>query len=366
VTLLMALTQAQKRSAADSSDPLCHTGILEHVLSYVGPGHWWLISTVCRLWKDIYRDLEDVQMSNVAVNRYNVHKTVFACVPQMMLFSAVFATPATVTFAHEIGFSHQNTVQYQFAAGRCADTLTLAAAVDVGMQKAVETTVGAAYGNTLAVMQFLHAEGWPWHQQVAKTVAARGDLEMLRWIREHGCPWVAYETYDAAAGSGNIPMVKWIKEQVPDVYISEDALSAAASNGHTDMCAYLHSENCPHDEWACDGAAYGGHIDTLRWLREHDYPMPEQRVIADAAAKSGSVEVMQHLQAEGLMSTAAQLTQMLAAAGAHNKLAAAQWLREQGAEWPTVLRYTTHYKDALWRGETLAWARAEGCTAPTT
>eukprot|EP00953_Heterococcus_sp_UTEX-ZZ885_P016771 9409-Heterococcus_DN1.PRE.3 len=60
----------------------------------------------------------------------------------------------------------------------------------------------------------------------------------------------------------------------------------------------------------------------------------------------------------GFLTSTALLTQTLDVDACHNKLAAAQWLREQGAEWPTALslRY--------WKGEVLAWARAEGCTTP--
>jgi hypothetical protein len=60
------------------------------------------------------------------------------------------------------------------------------------------------------------------------------------------------------------------------------------------------------------------------------------------------------------MNTPAVRTRMLNAAAAHDQLAAAQWLRQQGAEWPDQLR-----NDLLfWTGETLAWARSEGCTSP--
>eukprot|EP00953_Heterococcus_sp_UTEX-ZZ885_P042253 21482-Heterococcus_DN1.PRE.3 len=62
------------------------------------------------------------------------------------------------------------------------------------------------------------------------------------------------------------------------------------------------------------------------------------------------------------------LSSMLNAAGAHDNLAAAKWLRQQGAEWPDVIRY--FYVNSFdgyteWSGEALAWARAEGCTSPT-
>jgi hypothetical protein len=60
--------------------------------------------------------------------------------------------------------------------------------------------------------------------------------------------------------------------------------------------------------------------------------------------------------------TGESLTAMLNAAGSHGHLAAAQWLRQQGAAWPAVLRVN---RDYWWSGAVLAWARAEGCTSPT-
>jgi hypothetical protein len=42
---------------------------------------------------------------------------------------------------------------------------------------------------------------------------------------------------------------------------------------------------------------------------------------------------------------------MLAAAGANSKLAAAQWLRQRGADWPAVLQH----RDRVWQGDALAW-----------
>jgi hypothetical protein len=46
--------------------------------------------------------------------------------------------------------------------------------------------------------------------------------------------------------------------------------------------------------------------------------------------------------------------------GACNQLEAAQWLRQQGAEWPDEL---SSYA-VKWSCDAVAWARAEGCDAP--
>jgi hypothetical protein len=55
------------------------------------------------------------------------------------------------------------------------------------------------------------------------------------------------------------------------------------------------------------------------------------------------------------------LTNAFRFAGAWHKLAVAQWLRQQGAEWPDLLQA----EGLEWSDELLAWAQAEGCTAPT-
>eukprot|EP00953_Heterococcus_sp_UTEX-ZZ885_P017511 9799-Heterococcus_DN1.PRE.1 len=53
---------------------------------------------------------------------------------------------------------------------------------------------------------------------------------------------------------------------------------------------------------------------------------------------------------------------MLNVAGAYRRLAAAKWLRQQGAEWPAVLKYESR----AWNTDVVQWARDEGCTSPTT
>jgi D-alanyl-D-alanine carboxypeptidase len=78
-----------------------------------------------------------------------------------------------------------------------------------------------------------------------------------------------------------------------------------------------------------------------------------------AAAASGRLEVLMYLQQQGLLADTETLTYALRDAVQYNKLAAAKWLKQQGAEWPTV-HSTWH-----WSAELLAWAVAEGFTPPT-
>jgi hypothetical protein len=263
-----------------------------------------------------------------------------------------------VALAHELGVD-SSTANYEAAAGAHADIKTLKAARALGMQYTGWSAVGAAGNNKLAVLPFLHAQRCPLVRTVCQVAAARGHLEILRWAREHGCAWDARSILCSAVRSGSVEVTAWVKQQA-DVVMSNLAMAEAAKCGHTVVCEYLLEQQCPCGTSACWLAARNDHMHTLRWLHEHGCPMPAG--IHIAAAEGGSVEVMAYLLTEGLLD-AHKLTYMLNCTGAHNQLVAAQWLRAHGAEWPTRLRYMGMMP---WTYGALAWARAEGCTAPTT
>jgi hypothetical protein len=228
-------------------------------------------------------------------------QTKITCVPQMTLFSAGFASPSRVRLAkaRELPCT---TAAYQQAAGMHADVATMEAAVELGMSYTEATMEGAARCNKLAVVQFLHTLGCPWDTRVFNAAAARGDIA---------------------------------------------------------LCAYLRSEQCPWTEKTCDKAILKGHVSTLSWLREHGCPW-NLGMSHLYAAQGGSIDMMVYVQQQRVVFTAQMLTHMLKIAGVHNKLAAAKWLRHEGAAWPNELSYWRQ----PWSGDVLEWARAEGCTAP--
>jgi hypothetical protein len=101
-----------------------------------------------------------------------------------------------------------------------------------------------------------------------------------------------------------------------------------------------------------------GHVDLLRWLVDNGCPWVA-RDLCIAAAIGGCVEVLTYLQQQGILTCTAALTDLLDLTGSSNKLAAAQWLREQGAGWPTT------YDHHPWSGAVLEWAIGEGFIPPT-
>jgi hypothetical protein len=121
-------------------------------LSHVGPGHWLFLATVNSLWRDLHAR---VAAAGLVVNR---HGDTIACVPQMTLYSAVFASPERVKLAHQRNLN--NTADsYQHAAGKYGTWAKRVAARNLGMAFTEYTMFGAAECNQLPVLQLLHAQG---------------------------------------------------------------------------------------------------------------------------------------------------------------------------------------------------------------
>jgi hypothetical protein len=256
---------------------------------------------VSSLWRDVYIRVASREQ---VVAPYKTTTITFD--PQMTMFAAVFASPSRVRYAQTLERSCTR-AQYEHAAGMYADIATLEAAHELGMSY----TYGAmeARSNELAVVQFL---------------------------RDQGCPW------------------------------GECVYCIAAARGHAAICAYLHVARCTWSDIICNEAAINGHSSTLRLLHELGCPWCVDSIYL-SAAHGGGIDAMVYVQQQGIVFTAAILTDMLNTAGTYRQLAAAKWLRQQGAEWPVVLalqRSTWLGGMLAWAGDTLEWARAEGCMLP--
>jgi hypothetical protein len=117
------MAEAPALVTADSSKALSDLGVLQNVLSYVGPGNYLFMTPVSQLWAYLYARLEPLQLT---VQEGDSKRTI-TCFPQMTRCSSVFASPARVQLAHESGLDC-SLVAYQRAAGQYADIASLAAA----------------------------------------------------------------------------------------------------------------------------------------------------------------------------------------------------------------------------------------------
>eukprot|EP00953_Heterococcus_sp_UTEX-ZZ885_P027614 14795-Heterococcus_DN1.PRE.2 len=351
---MMDASHAQKSAATDGSSPILDFGVLQNVLSYVGPGHYLFVAAVSKWWKEVCSTSICQQLAVSVEDSYE--KTIISCASKKTLYSSAFASPSRVKFAYESGLDWA-VLACQRAGGRCSDVATLARAHSLGMQYTSATMSGAAQCNKLAKVQYLHEQGCPWWHWQLDVAARSGFYEVVRWCHEHGCAWPnpGNALHYTAAG-GSVELMIWMMQQ-SGTQLSKYLMSAAAAKGQSAMCQFLHDQQCEWDNYSTNAAASGGHAELLRWLVDNGCPWDAEELCL-AAAESGSVDVFVHLQEQGLLSRTATLTDMLDTAGSCNKLAAVKWLRAQGAEWPARF-----FSWRPWCGDVLAWARAEGCTA---
>ncbi len=98
--------------------------------------------------------------------------------------------------------------------------------------------IAAKYGQ-LDVLQWLRENGCPWNAVTCSAAAEGGHLSCLQWRRENGCPWNFF-TCSAAASGGHLSCLRWARENgcVWDVTTCDAAAMAAvspASNGQKRM-----------------------------------------------------------------------------------------------------------------------------------
>jgi hypothetical protein len=359
-----------KRTAA-SPNPFLEDQILQTVFAFVGPGHWRFVAPVCSLWKSLY---SRVASQEVPAHALHSRKHSITCLPQHTLFSSAFASGSRLKLVHA-GAAHPSEA-WQYAAGRYADIKTLCTARELGIrfdraamkgaaavgavatvqwlhtqgncplgdyiseyaaqsgsvpllswlqQQGVACTAQACYHAALeshfSALQYLHAQGAPWNADVAIAAASRGDCEVLSWLCARGAPWNAHAVCSAAASSGSVETVAWILQQQQQVAavaavvaVDVATMCTAAAHGHTAVCALLLRQRCPWDSCVASAAARNGHASTLRWLYEHGCPCAATE-LCEAAAKGGSVEVLELIQQLGMLSDATDMSALLNIAG---------------------------------------------------
>ena len=125
----------------------------------------------------------------------------------------------------------------------------------------------------------------------------------------------------------------------------------AARSGHLEVLQWLRANGCPWDGWTCKYAAEGGHLEVLQWARANGCPW--NRNTCSSAARVGKLEVLQWARANGCPWVEETCTS--AASGGH--LEVLQWLRVNGCPWN---HRTCAFAAQGGHSKLLPWAHANG------
>jgi hypothetical protein len=111
-------------------------------------------------------------------------------------------------------------------------------------------------------------------------------------------------------------------------------LTVEKHTGDTPMCQLLHSEGCPWSQEACYSAAQRGHLQTLRFLREHGAPWDvsgasAQHDMCTAAVTCGTASILEYMVEQGVQFEPGTLQKMLLHAEVTSNAGAVLWIAQQ-------------------------------------
>lgn len=175
-----------------------------------------------------------------------------------------------------------------------------------------------------------HDADWEWEQDLLQAAIKTNDVDMLEWIVANSPAQSVYLSPDDAsgtAGRGEIEVVRWLHEH--GYRFSSSAMNQAAKQGFLAIVQYLHehcTEGCTTK--AMDSAAASGHLDVVQFL--HTYRTEGcTKAAMDCAAEAGDLQVVKFLhenRSEGCSTSAMDL------AAANGHLDVVQFLHENRLE----------------------------------
>ncbi|WZN66491.1 putative ankyrin repeat protein [Chloropicon roscoffensis] len=217
----------------------------------------------------------------------------------------------------------------------------------------------AAFQGSVEILRWLMEEkGWELNEETDRWAGRGGSVEVLEYLNfittrglleylgGEGYEFTKAACHGAAIG-GSLKALKFLRGLEPPCPWDEGTCAQAAYGGHLEALKWVRSQDppCPWNEWTCANAARGGHLEVLKWARSQDPPCPWNADTCNGAAHEGQLEVLKWVRDHNPPCPWDWRTCTEAADGGH--LEVLKYLRAQDPPCP-------------WDGWTCAWAAGGG------
>jgi len=181
-----------------------------------------------------------------------------------------------------------------------------------------------------------------------------------KFIEDHTDPEVVKRVLYVAARHGYLRVFEEYWSQGPQEKLStlwdEETCTWAAFGGHLEVIKWLRAKGCPWGTGTSSWAAERGHLEVLKWMRAQDPPCPWNWRVSSHAAREGHLEVLRWARSQGCPWGTS--TSNWAAERGH--LEVLQWMRAQDPSYPWY-KEVCYYAAREGHLEVLRWARSQGC-----
>jgi hypothetical protein len=154
--------------------------------------------------------------------------------------------------------------------------------------------MGCVQAGRLDMLKWVREQGCDWGTDAFYTAVKKGDIEILEYLLNNGCPWKERDLINADA-----KVIQWATGIVlptfsappPSQYTADYAVLciAAAKSGSLHMLQWLRENGYPWTAEVCSYAAQEGHLAVLKWARKNGCEW--SKYICKYAAEYGHLEV---------------------------------------------------------------------------
>lgn len=107
---------------------------------------------------------------------------------------------------------------------------------------------------------------WIDYDDTSIVIAITGNMTMLEFIYEKGCP-IHIKMSKFAARFGNLNVLKWLFKR--NLSSKKGVISEAAKYGFMDIVQWAYSKGYPWDQNVCINALNNGHMEIYRWVKRY-------------------------------------------------------------------------------------------------
>lgn len=140
---------------------------------------------------------------------------------------------------------------------------------------------GAVENGHLKILEWAKDNKIPLSISTFKPAAYNGDISTLQWVFDKGyCSGDLSSLSAEAARGGHIYTIKFLCKQGHKL-CEKDFIGGAKFAGETGditILEYLINKQCPRNAKVFAAAAYGGNINVLYWLMQHNFPWDKRAI----------------------------------------------------------------------------------------
>ncbi|KAE8898523.1 hypothetical protein PF006_g27383 [Phytophthora fragariae] len=210
----------------------------------------------------------------------------------------------------------------------CSPSCTLTRAAAFGSMRLLRG-ISARSGGMVTLDAFYKQAQFSGAMQHA---AARGDLEMIRWLLAFQPGGLVTRAVEHAARNGQLEVLRWLKQNHDHVFWGANELRYAVEGNHAELARWLQDNTRPPTKLrAMNLAAANGNLELVQWL--HEVRHEASSSAAAKAARGGYLDVLKWMDKHSLCKHQGVPVED-AAAGGHLKVV--KWLHNKRSEGCTM------------------------------